>query len=109
MVLKMLEGKDYHSLDMVFHFVATFLNQSTGYYKAGLLTQISTKYSFIALLLCSSRKKWCDAEITNLEKLIQHLKSCTIKTFRPHFDSGIHSLRLHPLYYLEDIEKDSET
>lgn len=57
---------------------------------------------FHSLFEYRKQKGWCGAEITNWEKMIQDLKSFTVKMLGPHCDSGLHTMKLNFLNHLED-------
>lgn len=59
----MLEGKDYRNIDIVFSFVAGFIDNITGFQNNAPLTEITTLYSDIVLSLLYDRLGWTDTHL----------------------------------------------
>lgn len=104
----MLEGKDFKCLDMVFPFVAAYIDRVTGYQDNAPLTDICTSYTTLMqdLLYDNTSTGWSRDMIADITHRISLLKSKCVHTFEKHCEHGIHTLKFHLLdHVVEDLSK----
>lgn len=104
----MLEGKDYYAVDMVFPFVAAFIDRSLGFEEKCELTRMNVLYiEIINKVLVDHRdRRWREGELLRLRGEIREFKSVVEGAFASHCPSGLYTLKYHLLDHLvEDLER----
>lgn len=101
----MLEWKDYVALDLVFKFVAGFIDRATGHIDEAPMTKVHTMYSDLARRLGEYRGNGesSSQRLTGLGEEIQHFKELVKAMFEEHCGSGLYMLKLHLLDHVVEV------
>lgn len=103
-----LGGKDYQCNDMVFPFIAGYVERETAYEEEPKLTVTKTLYCDLVGDLGSDRRlrKINDEQIAWLRKMFQEFKTSLAVLFKDHCTSGIFKMNFHTLEHLcDDLSK----
>lgn len=100
----MLEAKDYRAVDMVFPFIAAFIDRCCDEVSDAPITTICTSYGDITnqALRHGSEEPWTKKEIDELEKRIDMFKVKCRETLGPFHPSELRTLKFHLLDHLCD-------
>lgn len=79
-----LESKDFEAVNMVFPFVAFFIDCATGNVVGALMTVVPTTHEQEASL----------DELVEIKSNIQKLKEIMEKTFHDHFETGLYTFKV---------------
>lgn len=104
----MLEGKDWKNIDMVFPFVAAFVDKMSGCRKGGLLTKVNVQYTEILhdVYYNFPAEGVTESDIMLLKQKITSFQKGCIKLFGESCKTGLHTLKFHMLHHLaENVEK----
>ena len=73
----MLEAKNYKAIDMVFPFVAAFIDRCSGDEESHPLTKVCSRYTELMTwtLQIGSSQGWTEADVNKLQKLIDSFKT----------------------------------
>ena len=98
----MLSAKDYHHVDMVFPFIAAFIDTCCDEVETAPLTSICTQYSdLVAWVMKRGRiKHWTAAELESLQNSISYFKQSMLSTLGPFHTTGLKTFKFHLLDHL---------
>ena len=97
----MLEGRHFKSLDMVFPFVAAFIDFCCDELEQAPLTTLLSMYSEL-LFKCLWKKDWTPIDLESLHSKILVFKQLFTDIFQQHHPSGLRTLKFHLLNHLAD-------
>lgn len=99
-----MEKRNYHDVDTVLLFVASFIYRSPGFVEKGDFTRMNVVYSkrISKLLFDKIGEVWTAGELARFWSEISKIKTVAERTFRPHRSSGLLTLRFHLLDHVGD-------
>ena len=104
----MLEGKDYKTLDMIFPFIAAFIDRACGEVSNGPVTTVSVLYSDLVgfLLRYNRSNSWKRDEIDVIEGMVDTFRTTFMEVFGTFHSTGMRTLKFHLLSHLaEDVDE----
>lgn len=107
-IQSMLDGKGYQKVKSVFHFVAVFIDQTTGFAKKPLMAIVHSKYSSITKKIMNREKynRFNASRLSSIEKQVAESRRLSVKAFQEDCDNGLFSPKCHLLDHVSgDIEK----
>ena len=97
----MLEAKNYQNMDMIFPFIAAFIDRATGLEDTAMLTHVHATYSLLMNTLSGKQNgSFTDPEIEEIDEMVKNFKRDVVTLFEPHCDSGLFTLKFHLLDHL---------
>lgn len=100
----MLEGKDYSNIDMVFPFIAAFLDRVLGYADNQQLTMIHSLYSDVVNMVMYNTPDWelQHENVNHLEQKVRMLKRSAKELFEHLEEVNLFTLKFHMLDHVSN-------
>jgi len=104
----MLEGKNFRSIDLVFPFIASFIDRALGFQGNPVITTVKTMHTevMVTCLHDFPRKGVSEVDLQDFEKKIYNFKKTVMQFYGKYCEKGLFTLKFHLLdHMVEDMRK----